>query len=226
MESMSNDAFAYYRDRIYDNPDILPYFEQATPVEELAHARIGSRPARRSARKSLEDLRAIPWVFGWMQSRHVLPGWFGIGYALERCLQADPANNALLRTMLRQFPLFQDMIYNVESGLSKVDLSIARLYADLVGDPGIRERVFAMVTEEFVRTRHTILQLTDQSRLLEKTDPVLARSILRRNPYVDPMSLIQVDLLRRKREGEESEDLNYALAATINGISAGLRNTG
>ena len=226
MESMSADAFAFYRKHIYDNPDILPYFEQATPVEELAHARIGSRPARRSARKSLEDLRAIPWVFGWMQSRHVLPGWFGIGHALDRCLQADAANEDLLKTMLKTFPLFQDMIYNVESGLSKVDLAIARLYANLVDDAGLRERVFKMVTEELERTVRTILLITGQSRLLEKTDPVLARSIQRRNPYVDPMSLIQVDLLRRKRAGEESEALNYALAATINGIAAGLRNTG
>lgn len=226
MEAMSADAFDFYRDRIYDNPDILPYFEQGTPVEELEHARIGSRPARRSARKSLEDLRAIPWVFGWMQSRHVLPGWFGIGHAVERFLQADPEREVMLKTMLRKFPLFQDMIYNVESGLAKVDLSIARLYADLVEDMGIRDRVFTMITDEFVRTRRMILLITEQSRLLEKTDPVLARSIQRRNPYVDPMSMIQVDLLRRKRDGEESEALNYALAATINGIAAGLRNTG
>ncbi len=226
METMSKDAFAFYRDRIYDNPDIPPYFDQATPVEELAHARIGSRPARRSARKSLEDVRAIPWVFGWMQSRHVLPGWFGVGHALERCLQADRANEFLLNTMLRKFPLFQDMVFNVESGLAKVDLSIARLYANLIDDTGLRDRVFTMIAEEFVRTRHTILLITEQSQLLEKTDPVLARSILRRNPYVDPMSLIQVDLLRRKRAGEETDALNYALAATINGISAGLRNTG
>ncbi len=226
METMSADAFGFYRDRIYDNPDILPYFEQATPIEELAHARIGSRPARRSARKSLQDLRAIPWVFGWMQSRHVLPGWFGVGHAVERCLHADPANEGLLKTMLRTFPLFQDMVYNVESGLAKVDMAIARLYAELIDDAGLRERVYSMIADEFYRTRRVVLLITEQSRLLERTDPVLARSILRRNPYVDPMSLIQVDLLRRKRAGEETEALTYALAATINGIAAGLRNTG
>ena len=225
MEAMSADAFAYYRARIADNPDILPYFEEATPVRELEHARIGSRPARRSERRGLEDLRAIPWVFGWMQSRHVLPGYFGVGWAIQRFLDADPAHETLLRTMMRRFPMFEDLIRNVESGLSKADLVIARQYAELVPDVELRERVFAMVCEEHDRTHEVILRVTGQSRLLE-TDPVLAHSIRLRNPYVDPMSLIQLDLLRRKRAGEQSDELNYALAATINGIAAGLRNTG
>ena len=226
MDSMSDDAFSYYRESIYDNPDILPYFEQATPVEELQHARIGSRPARRSARKSLEDLRAIPWVFGWMQSRHIVPGWFGVGYAIDRFLAKNPENLVLLKTMSVQFPLFQDLISNVEAGLAKVDLAIARQYANLVPDVELRERVFSLISEEYARTRKTVLLVTEQSHLLEKTNPVLANSIRRRNPYVDPMSLMQVDLLKRKRNGETGEELDYALAATINGISAGLRNTG
>jgi phosphoenolpyruvate carboxylase len=225
LEAMSADAFAFYREQIGDNPDIVPYFEEATPVQELEHARIGSRPARRSARRGLDDLRAIPWVFGWMQSRHVVPGWFGVGHALERFLSADPARETLLRTMMQQFPLFQDMIRNVEIGMAKADLSIARRYADLVSDAELRGRVFTLIADEFERTLQMLLRVTGQSRLLE-TNPVLARSIRLRNPYVDPMSLIQVDLLRRKRAGEESDELNYALAATINGISAGLRNTG
>ncbi len=225
METMSGEAFAYYRSKIADNPDILPYFEEATPVRELEHARIGSRPARRSERRGLEDLRAIPWVFGWMQSRHVLPGYFGVGWAIQRFLDADPAHETLLRTMMRRFPMFEDMIRNVESGLSKADLVIARQYAELVPDVDLRDRVFAMVCEEHDRTHQVILRVTGQSQLLE-TDPVLAHSIRLRNPYVDPMSLIQLDLLRRKRAGEQSDELNYALAATINGIAAGLRNTG
>ena len=233
MNAMSEDAFQYYRQHIYSNPDILPYFEQATPVEELAHARIGSRPARRSARKSLDNLRAIPWVFGWMQSRHVVPGWFGVGYALERFLNAGEENERLLQTMARQFPLFEDLVRNVEIGLAKADLAIARRYAELVADEGLRERVWTLVTEEFARTHAAILRVTGQSVLLQ-TNPVLADSIRHRNPYVDPMTLIQLDLMRRKRatsadaqaDEKASEDLNYALAATINGISAGLRNTG
>ncbi|HXG66125.1 MAG TPA: phosphoenolpyruvate carboxylase, partial [Blastocatellia bacterium] len=225
MERMSEIAFAFYRERVADNPDIVPYFEEATPVEELEHAKIGSRPARRSASRTLSDLRAIPWVFGWMQSRHVLPAWFGVGHALERFAAENANGEAILQTMMRDFPLFTDLVRNVEIGMAKADLGIARLYAELVADASLRERVFAMIVEEFRRTRQWILRVSNQSRLLEKNQ-VLARSIRLRNPYVDPMSLIQVELLRRKRNGEESEELNYALAATINGIAAGLRNTG
>ncbi len=225
LDAMSEDAFQYYRANVAENPDILPYFDQGTPVGELEHARIGSRPPRRSARTGLDDLRAIPWVFGWMQSRHVLPGYFGVGYALERYLDQNPDADTLLQTMMRRFPLFEDLIRNVESGLAKADMNIARQYADLVLDAGVRERVFTLVSEEFERTRRVILRVTGQSRLLE-TNLVLAQSIKLRNPYIDPMSLIQLDLLRRKRAGESSDELNYALAATINGISAGLRNTG
>ena len=127
--------------------------------------------------------------------------------------------------MLRDFPLFEDLVRNVELGMAKADLTIARVYAELVEYGGVRERVFGMIAEEFERTRREILRLSGQQILLETT-PVLARSIRLRNPYVDPMSLIQVVLLGRKRAGEESDELNYALAATINGISAGLRNTG
>jgi phosphoenolpyruvate carboxylase len=225
MEEMSQSAFTFYRERIAENPEALIYFEEATPVQELEHARIGSRPARRSEARGLADLRAIPWVFGWMQSRHVLPAWFGVGYALERFLSADAARERLLQTMFEGFSFFSDLIENVEIGMAKADLMIAWRYASLVGDSNLRERVFQMIVEEFERTRRMILQLTGQKELLSR-NPVLARSIRLRNPYVDPLSLIQVALLRRYQSGEESEGLNYALAATINGISAGLRNTG
>ncbi|HEV7860463.1 MAG TPA: phosphoenolpyruvate carboxylase [Pyrinomonadaceae bacterium] len=225
MEEMSQAAFAFYRERVVENPDILTYFEEGTPVRELEHARIGSRPARRSEARGLTDLRAIPWVFGWMQSRHVLPGWFGVGFALESFIRLDQERERLLQMMTREFAFFSDLISNVEIGMAKADLTIARRYAALVTDDGVRERVFRMIAEEFDRTRRMILRLTGQPDLLNRNQ-VLARSIRLRNPYVDPMSLIQVALLRRKQAGEESEDLNYALAATINGISAGLRNTG
>jgi phosphoenolpyruvate carboxylase len=225
LETMSAEAFAYYRKNIAENPDILQYFDEATPVRELEHARIGSRPPRRSARSGLDDLRAIPWVFGWMQSRHVLPGYFGVGYAVERFLQANPAHEELLRTMMRHFPLFEDLIRNVETGLAKADLHIARRYANLVTDAALRDRVFDLIAAEYARTHRVVLRITGQTELLE-TNPTLANSIRLRNPYVDPMTFMQLELLRRKRAGEESEELNYALAATINGISAGLRNTG
>jgi phosphoenolpyruvate carboxylase len=225
MEEMSADAFAFYREHIAENPDVLAYYQQATPVGELEHARIGSRPARRGETRGLDDLRAIPWVFGWMQSRHVLPAWFGVGHALERFAERGEEQMALLGEMIREFPLFEDLVRNVEMGMAKADLPIARRYAELVPDAALRDRVFGMIVDEFERTRRMVLRVTGQARLLDE-NPVLARSIRLRNPYVDPLSLIQVSLLRRKRNGEEGDDLNYALAATINGISAGLRNTG
>jgi phosphoenolpyruvate carboxylase len=220
LEQMSHDAFEFYREKIADNDEVLTYFEEATPVKELEHVRIGSRPTRRGAQRGLGNLRAIPWVFGWMQSRHVLPAWFGVGYAFKRF-----ADSELLDRLTQRFPFFTEMIANVELGLAKADIAIARLYAGLVSDAGLRERVFGMLFEEFELTKTMVLRLTGQTTLLEK-NPVLARSIRLRNPYVDPLSLIQVELLHRKRRGEDNDDLNYALAATINGIAAGLRNTG
>lgn len=225
LEKMSQDAFEFYREKIAENEAILTYFEEATPVKELEHVRIGSRPTRRGGGRGLGDLRAIPWVFGWMQSRHVVPAWFGVGFALERFSEKSSNNAELLEKLMAQFPLFTELIANVELGLAKADLSIARLYSGLVSDAVLRERVFGMLLEEFERTRAVVLRLTGQKMLLEK-NPVLARSIRLRNPYVDPLSLIQVELLRRKRGGEDNDNLNYALAATINGIAAGLRNTG
>lgn len=220
MDVLSAEAFSHYVRQIRDNPDTLTYFEQATPAAEFDLAKIGSRPARRGSARGLADLRAIPWVFGWMQSRHGLPGWFGVGHALEGF-----SNPALLRTMLEQFPAFADMIRNVEMGLAKSDISIAKLYSDLVTDAAVRARMFHMIEEEYLRTREAVLRITNQKELLE-TNPVLARSIRLRNPYVDPMSLLQVELLRRKRNGEGSPELDDALAATMHGISSGLRNTG
>ena len=221
---LSSVAFSFYREHILDDPEVLQYFEEATPVAELEHAKIGSRPSRRGGRRSLADLRAIPWVFGWTQSRQLVPAWFAVGHALESYGQ-KPGGTGILATMAREFPLFIDLIRNVEMALAKSDFGIAQLYASLVSDSGIRDRVFTKLEAEFHRTRRSILAITGQSELLENNQ-VLARSIRLRNPYVDPISLIQVDLLRRKRAGDDSEAINRALSATINGISAGLRNTG
>ena len=221
---MSDVAFAFYREHILDDPETAQYFEEATPFAELEHAKIGSRPSRRGGRRSLGDLRAIPWVFGWTQSRQLVPAWFGVGYAFEM-FGKKPGGAAILATMAREFPLFIDLIRNVEMALAKSDFGIAQLYASLVSDPGIRDRVFNKLQAEFHRARRSILAITGQSELLENNQ-VLARSIRLRNPYVDPISLIQVDLLRRKRAGDDSDAINRAISATINGISAGLRNTG
>ncbi|MGA7917259.1 MAG: phosphoenolpyruvate carboxylase [Candidatus Acidiferrales bacterium] len=226
MEEMSQDAFDFYRRHIVEDADVLEYFEQATPVNELENARMGSRPARRSESRRLQDLRAIPWVFGWMQSRHAVPAWFGVGYAFERFAAKGPEQEKQLKEMMRSFVLFSDLVRNVEIAMAKADLTIARLYANvLVSDAGLRERVFKVLAEEFERTRRMLLLITGQKDLLEG-NAVLSQSIRLRNPYVDPMSLIQVELLRRKRAGTKTEASNYALGATINGIAAGLHNTG
>jgi phosphoenolpyruvate carboxylase len=231
MEEMSSDAFPFYRKHIAENPEVLQYFEQATPVNELEHIRIGSRPSRRAADRSLpldlDDLRAIPWVFGWMQSRHAVPAWFGVGYALDRFVSRSPAHAQLLREMMVGFPLFASLIRSVEIAMAKADFAIAHLYADLVSDAALRGRVFEMLRQEFERTIRSILAVTGQQELLEK-NPVLLRSVRLRNPYVDPLSLIQVDLLRRKRASDSVLDpaLDYAIGATMNGIAAGLHNTG
>jgi phosphoenolpyruvate carboxylase len=253
LETLSETSYAFYRQHIVDSPDTFTYFEQATPVAELEHARIGSRPAKRTdasaqKKRSMEDLRAIPWVFGWMQSRHLVPAWFGVGHALNTFILGDETPGAPpqtesssevgwnesqsdrlyhLQTIFRSFPLFIDIVRNVEMALAKADFGIARLYASLVEDEELRNRVFAMLEAEFNLTRRMVLAVTGQSTLLE-TNPVLEQSIRLRNPYVDPMSLLQVELIRRKRAAAEADsaELNRAITATINGISAGLRNTG
>ena len=225
IEEMSREAYRIYRREIADNPDVLEYFEQATPVNELDTARIGSRPSRRAKGRRLGDLRAIPWVFGWMQSRHAVPAWFGVGHAFQQFAKSGPGHEQLLRQIARGFPVFSELLRNVELGMAKADLGIARDYSGLVKNTALRNRVFSMLEEEFLRSRRMILRVTGQRELLGR-NRVLARSIRLRNPYVDPMSLIQVELLRRKQQGELRSQLDYPLGATINGIAAGLHNTG
>jgi phosphoenolpyruvate carboxylase len=230
MERISATSYAFYRRHIIDNPETFTYFQEATPVAELENARIGSRPAQRTGKKSMADLRAIPWVFGWMQSRQLVPAWFGVGHALEEFVRETPDGLKRLQQMFHDFPLFIDIIRNVEMALAKADFGIAKLYASLVEDESLRDRVYTTLRTEFDLTQKMLLAVACQQKLLE-TNPVLERSIRLRNPYVDPMSLIQVELIRRKRaavaKGEEiAPELDRAISATINGISAGLRNTG
>jgi phosphoenolpyruvate carboxylase len=230
LNQLSDLSYGFYREHILEDAGVLRYFEQSTPVGELENAKIGSRPSRRKASPSLSDLRAIPWVFGWTQSRLLVPAWFGVGFALEEYLSGAHGSGEsspldLLRTMAREFPLFIDLLRNVEMALGKVDLATARLYSSLVEDPKLRERIYDLFEAEFHRTVRAVLSILRQTELLEKNQ-VLAHSIRLRNPYVDPMHLIQVDMLRRKRAGEDTPEVNRAIAATISGISAGLRNTG
>jgi phosphoenolpyruvate carboxylase len=225
MEEMSQEAYLVYRRDIAENADVLQYFEEATPVHELDAARIGSRPSRRTKGRRLEDLRAIPWVFGWMQSRHAVPAWYGVGHGLQIFARKGRSHEKLLREMVKHFAIFSDLVRNVELGMAKADLHIAQLYSGLVKNATLRTRVFTMLEEEFLRSRQMVLSVSGQRELLAG-NRVLARSVHLRNPYVDPMSLIQVELLRRKQQGQDPASLEYPLGATINGIAAGLHNTG
>jgi phosphoenolpyruvate carboxylase len=235
MEEVSAQAFAAYRRFVRETPGFYDYFIQATPVEELQYLRIGSRPAKRkSGSKSLDDLRAIPWVFGWTQSRHLLPGWLAVGTALEDFIKARPRQNLrLLREMYREWPFFHSTISNIEMTLAKADFQIARQYASRTLDRGLGRRIFRMLEEEYERACRVTLQITGERRLLNQS-PVLQRSIAVRNPYVDPLSFLQVELLARRRQRDrkaepsdgDREKLLYATLLTINGIAAGMRNTG
>lgn len=231
MERISEQAFAVYRGFVRETPGFLDYFSQATPVEELQHLRIGSRPAKRKqGSTSLDDLRAIPWVFGWTQSRHLLPGWLAVGTALENFVAESPRKNlALLREMYERWPFFHSTLSNIEMTLAKADFQIARQYAERAPDRKLSRRIFKLLTDEHQRTCRVVLQITGEKRLLDNS-PVLQRSIEVRNPYVDPMSYLQVELLARSRAGqvpaEDREKLLYAILLTINGVAAGMRNTG
>ena len=231
MGRLSAEAFAAYRRLVRETEGFYDYFVQATPVEELQHLRIGSRPSkRRGGSRSLDDLRAIPWVFGWTQSRHLLPGWLAVGTALEDFVgEKRGANLEALREMYREWPFFHSTVGNIEMTLAKADFQIARQYAARLPDRGLGRRIFRLLEEEYARTCRLVLQVTGERRLLETT-PVLQRSIAVRNPYVDPLSYLQVELLARQRAGavarEDEEKLLYAILLTINGIAAGMRNTG
>jgi phosphoenolpyruvate carboxylase len=229
MERISQDALAAYRSFTSETEGFYDYFTQATPVEELQYLRIGSRPAkRREGSRSLADLRAIPWVFGWTQSRHLLPGWLAVGTALEKfCSKKKKLE--LLREMYREWVFFHSTISNIEMSLAKADFQIARQYAACTPDRSLGKRIFEMLEAEYKLACRIVLQITGEKRLLDNS-PVLQRSIAVRNPYVDPMSYLQVELLARKRAGKASaqdhEKLLYAILLTINGIAAGMRNTG
>jgi phosphoenolpyruvate carboxylase len=226
MDRLSAASCRHFRALFYETPDFLCYFEQATPIAEVSELKIGSRPARRGGVAGMEQLRAIPWVFSWMQSRHTLPGWYGIGSAVAEYLGQPGGSLAELRDMYQRWPFWRTLIDNAQMVMAKADLTIARLYADLVEDSALAERIFERIATEYQRTAEVILQITDQSVLLQQV-PVLRRSIQRRNPYVDPLSFIQLVLLQRLRAGTEvSDELLTAVLESINGVASGLKNTG
>ena len=227
LDTLADAACRHYRGLVYETPEFLHYFEQATSIGEISQFKIGSRPARRGgATTSIDQLRAIPWVFSWMQSRHTLPGWYGLGSAVGDYLKAQPEGLELLREMYRRWPFWSTLIDNAQMILTKADLTIARLYADLVDDQELANRIFGRIADEFQRTVDVICRITEQSELLEHS-PILRRSIDRRNPYVDPLSFIQLVLLKRLRSGEEPQDeILTGVLESINGVASGLKNTG
>src|SRR5262249_426720 len=183
---------------LYPAPEFLTSSEQATPIAEISQLKLASRPARRGTAVGIDQLRAIPWVFSWMQSRHTLPGWYGLGSAVAEHLESDEGNLATLQTMYQRWPFWRTLIDNAQMILAKADLTIARLYADLVEDQAIADRIFGQISAEYDRTVDVICRITGQSGMLENV-PILQRSIQRRNPYVDPLSFVQLVLLRRLR---------------------------
>ncbi|MCG2840342.1 phosphoenolpyruvate carboxylase [Sandaracinobacter sp. RS1-74] len=218
LDRLSAESFAAYRGLVYGEPGFRAFFRAMTPISEIASLKIGSRPPSRTASYAIEDLRAIPWVFSWAQARVMLPGWYGTGQAL-----AGFADKGLLRAMFADWPFFQAMLDNMEMVLAKSDMGIAARYAELAGPEGAP--LFAIIRDGWQRTVDSLLEATGQSRLLERS-PVLDTSIRLRLPYLEPLNLLQVELLKRHRAGEEDPRIAEGLQLSVNAIATGLRNSG
>lgn len=236
MNTLSDTAFRAYRALVYDDPDFVRFFRQATPIGELSQLNIGSRPPKRTASDRIQDLRAIPWVFSWMQSRVTLPGWYGVGAALHALIGQSGTQLGLLQAMYKEWPFFAAMLDNAQMSLAKADMEIASRYATLVEDGDLSRRIFGTIRAEYDLCVQTICAVTGQRALLDNS-PRLQRSIMLRNPYVDPLSSLQVELLKRLRalpagdalsedEKTQRRDLRAAVLLSVNGIAAGLKNTG
>jgi phosphoenolpyruvate carboxylase len=226
MAEMAARSTLAYRGLVYGDPDFAAYFHAATPVREIQRLQLGSRPARRRESMRIEDYRAIPWVFSWTQTRAVLPAWYGLGTALEAAREEHGA--AVLQEMERDWPFFSALISNAEMACAKADVDIARRYAELYDDEPARERIWSAISEELERTVRELRRVRDEERPLDR-EPVLQRTIARRNPFIDPLSFVQLELLRRLRapdDDRDDDDLVRASLLTINGIAGGLRNTG
>ncbi|MFZ7944242.1 MULTISPECIES: phosphoenolpyruvate carboxylase [Bacillaceae] len=226
IEEISSDSLAKYQSLVFGDPDFLTYFNEATPLKELGDLNIGSRPMSRKNRGRFEDLRAIPWVFAWTQSRQLLPAWYAAGTGLDSFAAKDEKNLKLLQEMYEKWPFFQSTIDNLHMALMKADITTAKEYLLLVDDKTIAERIFANILDEYEKTKAILLKITGDKELLDHT-PNIKESVFRRNPYVDPLNFLQVELIKELREQDEpNEELLTEVLLTISGISAGLRNTG
>jgi phosphoenolpyruvate carboxylase len=227
MDKLSELSFLQYR-KLVESDGFLDYFQQATPIAEIEQLPIGSRPARRGAKRSLKDLRAIPWVFSWTQNRHLLPAWYGLGTAVEQFVAQDGSAWECLGEMYRSWDFFRGTIDNAVMALAKADMGIAHAYAKLVGSGQGGNAIWELIKAEFERSRAAVLKITGTSELLENT-PWLARSINIRNPFVDPLNLMQVEFLRKMRGDpteEQRAEIRDVMRLTIQGVASGLRTTG
>jgi len=225
MDALAAHALYAYRALVYETPEFTTYFRASTPISEIAELKIGSRPASRTASSRIEDLRAIPWVFSWGQCRLMLPGWYGFGSAIDAYLATTPDGLGLLADMYVRWPFFRATMSNMGMVLAKTDLAIASRYAELVEDAAVRNTIFNRIRDEHARTVAHYLAITNQSALLDD-NPTLARSIRNRFPYLDPLNHLQIELLRRYRGGATDVRTQRAIHLTINGLAAGLRNSG
>jgi phosphoenolpyruvate carboxylase len=223
MAAMSARSAEVYRDLVYGDEEFVGFFQGATPIDAISRLQFGSRPAKRTTSNRIQDLRAIPWVFSWTQARIILPGWYGLGSALQ--LGVDTYGIDELRRMHEHWAFFRATLSNAEMALTKADLRIAEKYVALVRNPSLRERIWSKLTTEFALAERMLLDVTGQERLLDR-DRVLQRSVERRNPYVDPLSFIQVELLQRWRDDPGDDATLNTLLLCVNGIAGGLRNTG
>ncbi len=226
MTELSAHAYRAYRSLVYETASFERYFWEATVIGEIANLNIGSRPASRTKSMHIADLRAIPWVFSWAQCRLMLPGWYGFGSAVKAWLGAHPEGGMrLLRAMYAEWPFFESLLSNLDMVLAKSDIAIASRYAELVEDNSLRDRIFPRLRTEWQDSIAAVLAIMEQETLLEK-NPLLARSIRNRFPYIDPLNHLQIELLKRHRAGDSDERVVQGIHLTINGIAAGLRNSG
>jgi phosphoenolpyruvate carboxylase len=229
MEELSSTAMTSYRSLIYETPGFEAYFFNTTPISEIAELNIGSRPSARKANRKIEDLRAIPWGFSWAQCRLLLPGWYGLGSAIHHYIHADEsktnARTAQLKKMMKSWSLFKTLISNVDMVLAKTDLNVAKRYAQMLKDESLREAIFSRIEKEYQLTVDALNLLQGTEERLSN-NPILADSIKNRLPYLDPMNYLQVEMIQRYRDGDTNDKLKLAILLTINGIAAGLRNTG
>jgi phosphoenolpyruvate carboxylase len=223
MDELSRVSCEDYRSIVFKHPHFISYFRHVTPEEELVNLNIGSRPARRKKGGGVETLRAIPWIFAWTQTRMVLPSWLGVGSGLKHLV--NQGHSEELQEMYREWPFFQSTFDLVEMVLGKADMRIATMYADLLAADDNEKRLGALLRTKFDETQQTVLQVTGHHKLCENNS-TLRRLIEMRTPYIDPINILQIEVLRRLRKDPDNQALRDALLITINGIAAGMRNTG